>query len=44
MEIGLSHLSLTHKQTYVALITKAAFCEPAAHGNGHGLRSLSWIE
>lgn len=43
MEMGLSHLPLAHKQTYVALITKSAFCEPVARGNSHGLCSLSWI-
>lgn len=41
-ELGLSHLSLTRKQTYVALITTLALREPVAHGDRYGLCSLSW--
>lgn len=41
-ELGLSHLSLTRTQTYVALITTLALREPVAHGDRYGLHSLSW--
>lgn len=42
MELGLSLLSLTHKQTYVALVVTLAFRKPVPHGHRYGLCSLSW--